>query len=77
MHYCRDEEAEAWALCSSCNRFICVSLCHLPQLGLNSLVKPKLRFLVIQDAEKTDMKFDKNFEDYEDMKFDDRGNVWL
>lgn len=39
MHYCRDEETEAWALCSSCKRFMCVSLCYLPQLDLNSLVK--------------------------------------
>lgn len=43
MHYCRDDETEAWALCSSCKRFMCVSLCYLPQLDLNSLLKPKLR----------------------------------
>lgn len=30
----------------------------LPQLGLNSLVKPRLRLLVIQDPENKDMKFD-------------------
>lgn len=75
MHYCRDEETEAWALGSSCNRFICVSLCHLPQLNSNSLVKPRLRLRVIQDTEKPDTKFGMNFEEYEDMKFDDRGNV--
>lgn len=74
MHYCRDEETEAWALGSSCNRFY-VSLCHLPQLGLNSLVKPRLRLCVIQDTEKPYVKFGMNFEEYEDRKFDDRGSV--
>lgn len=75
MHYCRDDETEAWALCSSCKRFLCVSLCYLLQLDLNNLVKPKLRLHVIQDTEKSRMKLDMNFEEYEDMKFDDRGNV--
>lgn len=51
MHYCRAHKTEVWALCSACNRLVSVHLCHLPQLGLNSLVKPKMRLLVIQDTE--------------------------
>lgn len=30
---------------------------HLPQLDLNSLVKPQLRLFEIRDTEKTDVKF--------------------
>lgn len=47
MHYFRDEETEASAFCSSHDWFVYVcAAVRLPQLDLNSLVKPRLQLFV-------------------------------